>query len=120
MIALLVDGHEVPDAVLVGPLAGGDRRPDHRREQRLGGQERRVRALLSQLREVRHLPLGHQEIDGPRVHAVEAEDDHAGGLGPAARGEGQGNRQQRGGAPKGHAEKLAVRRRAVNATNGVV
>ena len=31
------------DAVLVGALAGGDRRPDHGREQRLGGDERRVR-----------------------------------------------------------------------------
>jgi hypothetical protein len=34
-----------------------------------------VSAELLHLREIRHLPLGHEQVDDRRVHPVDAQDD---------------------------------------------
>jgi hypothetical protein len=67
----------VPDAVLVGGLAGRDRGPDDGAEQRRRAAQPAVGALLAELREVGELAFRHQQVDRLRVHPVEGEDDHA-------------------------------------------
>ena len=94
---------EVADAVLVRSLAGGDRRPDDRAEQRLRAAEAAVRALLAELREVGQLALGHHQIDGLGVHPVEAQDDDAaaGGVPGAAFQEDDGDGDEQDGDGNG-------------------
>ena len=60
---LLVDRDEVADAVLVGRLAGRDRRPDDRAEHRPAAAQPPVRAFVPQPREVRQLALGGEQLD---------------------------------------------------------
>ena len=74
-----IDRDEMSDLVLVGSLSRRDRRPDHRREQRLRRPQRTVSSLLPQPGEIRKLAFGHQQIDRRRVGAVDAEDHHAAG-----------------------------------------
>lgn len=68
---------EVPDAVLIGALAGGDGRPEDGRKGRLEGLEATVGPFTPQTCEVRQLAFREQEIDRFRVEAVEAENEEA-------------------------------------------
>ena len=111
-----VDGDEVADAVAVGRLPGRDRRPDHGGQERLSGQERRVRSLAPELCEVGELSLGHQEVDRLGIRAVETEHEDAAGLLAAAREEGgerggdaEGERQERGARAREHGAILRPR-----------
>ena len=60
------------------------------------GQERGVGPLLPELREVRKLPFGHQQVDGRRIRSVEAEDDDPPGLVAPAASEGEEQGRQGG------------------------
>src|SRR4029079_4968247 len=103
--------------VAVGRLARRDRGPDDGRQQRPGREQRGIRPLAPDLREVGQLVLGHQQVDRLGIGAVEAQDEDAPGSLGAAGGElrehgqdGQrderrradGERPREGASPGGH------------------
>ena len=82
----------MPDAVLVGRLAGGDGGPHHRAQQGRAALQAAVGPVLAQAREVGKLALGQHQVDGGGVHAVQGQDDHA----PRARLAGAAGREAEG------------------------
>jgi len=86
---------EVEDLVAARIETRGERGPGDRRLRGNGGRERRVAAALAERRQVRQPPRRHHLLDDVRVHAVEAEDDDAGGLFRGAEGAREHARGQR-------------------------
>jgi hypothetical protein len=84
---------EVEDPVPAGIHPGDEARPRDRTLRRRRGAERLVRALVAELREVRHLAARDHLLEDHRIHPVDADDEHARLLGRGVRG---GRHDQRG------------------------
>ena len=68
---------EIDDAVAVGREAGGDGRPDHRRDRRLDRLQRAGRAAGGQRFDVRDAAVVGELVEQLPVGAVDGEDGHA-------------------------------------------
>jgi hypothetical protein len=72
---------EVEDPVPARIHAGHEVRPRDRALRRRRGAERLERAIVAQLREVRHLTAREQAVEDHGIHPVDADHEHTRALG---------------------------------------